>query len=274
MTVRNRVPAKANPYAGPGVHHAGFTIGAEGSNIINVGIQLKGANYEDIAARAMVFAYLSDDANGDSITALAPNTGVAIGTDGLLVPSGALTNGLLVHGTLTIDAVAEKFKTTTVAVYTIGGGFFTKAATTALVFSASHVITASKFGVILIQINAAGTVSTKVPASPQAYNSAPLALAALPTPDAGNVALGYIAIENNAGDWTANTDDLTDASDVTTAAFTNTTVQNNQAKAFMLTSESDGDIDINITETGVKTWYLNVVMPDGTIETSGAITFA
>ena len=49
-----------------------------------------------------------------------------------------------------------------------------------------------------VQINDAGTVSTKVPAATQAYDTAPLALAALPSADAGNVAIGYIAIANNA----------------------------------------------------------------------------
>lgn len=132
----------------------------------------------------------------------------------------ALGNSLLIDGNLAIDAVAEKFKTTQDALYTINGIPYTKSVATALTFTAAHVITASKFGVILIQINAAGTISTKVPTSPQAYNDAPTALAALPAADTGNVALGYIAIANNTGDWTANTDDLTDGSDVTTASFT------------------------------------------------------
>jgi hypothetical protein len=131
----------------------------------------------------------------------------------------ALSDSLLVDGNLAIDAVPEKFKTTQDAVYTVGGIPATKSAATALTFTAAHVITASKFGVILVQINAAGTISTKVPSSPQAYNDAPTALAALPDADTDNVALGYIAIENNAGDWTANTDDLTNGSDLTSATF-------------------------------------------------------
>lgn len=45
-------------------------------------------------------------------------------------------------------------------------------------------------------------------------------------------------------------------------------------KLFKLVSEADGDIDLNITQTGGVTIYLNVCMPDGTIKTSGAITFA
>ena len=45
-------------------------------------------------------------------------------------------------------------------------------------------------------------------------------------------------------------------------------------KVYLLTGESDGDIDIDITETGVATWYLILVMPDGRHVASGAITFA
>lgn len=38
--------------------------------------------------------------------------------------------------------------------------------------------------------------------------------------------------------------------------------------------ESDGDIDVTITDTGTPTVYLALVMPDGKVEVSGAITFA
>lgn len=63
-----------------------ITIGAEAANVINVGIQLKDADGADLAVRSTLYAYLSDDANGDSIVATAPDGGVAIGTDGLAVP--------------------------------------------------------------------------------------------------------------------------------------------------------------------------------------------
>jgi len=45
-------------------------------------------------------------------------------------------------------------------------------------------------------------------------------------------------------------------------------------KAFLLISEADGDIDINITEDATGTWYLVVVLPSGKLKVSGAITFA
>lgn len=44
--------------------------------------------------------------------------------------------------------------------------------------------------------------------------------------------------------------------------------------AGLLVSESDGDIDIDITEASADTWYLILVMPDGKLVPSGAITFA
>lgn len=255
---------------------ATFVVGAEGSQTINVAIQLKNRAGVDMAVRSKVLAYLSNDANGDSLATNAPSGGVAIGTDGVLIPkTPVVANALLVDGNLGIDSVPEKFLTGQTAAFLINGVSRTKAPTTALTFTAAHVISASKFGVILIQINAAGTVSTKVPLATQAYDSAPLALAALPSPDAGNVSLGYIAIANNTGAWTANTDDLTDASDVTTAAFVDTTEATlASAKAFELISEADGDIDVNIVEAGVATWYLVVVTPDGLLNVSGAITFA
>lgn len=116
---------------------ASFVIGAEAANVINVGIQLKDDKAQaDLAVRASIRAYLSDDANGDSIIATAPSGAVAIGTDGVL--------------------------------YDVGGA----------------------------------------------------------------------------------------------------------KKVFFLTSEADGDIDINITEAGAKTAYLVLVMPNGRLVASGAITFA
>ncbi len=44
-------------------------------------------------------------------------------------------------------------------------------------------------------------------------------------------------------------------------------------KVFFLVSESDGDIDINITEAGAKTLYLVLVL-ENQLKVSGAITFA
>ncbi len=46
-------------------------------------------------------------------------------------------------------------------------------------------------------------------------------------------------------------------------------------KASKFMSEADGDIDVAINYTvGAKTWYLGVILPDGSRVMSGAITFA
>jgi len=42
----------------------------------------------------------------------------------------------------------------------------------------------------------------------------------------------------------------------------------------LVISEIDGDIDITLTDTGTPTFYLVLVMPDGKLQVSGAITFA
>lgn len=114
---------------------ATFAVGVEGGNAINVAVQITDAAGVDLAVRGSVLAYLSDDEFGNSIIAVAPSGGVAIGVDGLAIP-----------------LVANK--------------------------------------------------------------------------------------------------------------------------AFQLTSEADGDIDLTITEAGVKTCYLILVMPDGRLLASPAITFA
>jgi len=45
-------------------------------------------------------------------------------------------------------------------------------------------------------------------------------------------------------------------------------------KSFLLVSEADGDIDINITlSAGAATYFLVLVLPDGTLRISGAISF-
>lgn len=122
---------------------ATITVGTEAANVINVAIQLNDGYGNALAVRGSVMAYLSDDANGDDLTATAPDGGWAIGTDGVLIPL---------------------------------------------------------------------------------------------------------------------------ASDDGSAIVPNKTAQ--------LVSESDGDIDIDITEAGAGTWYLILVLPDGRLQASGAITFA
>lgn len=270
--------AKRSPYNQQVASRVTFTVGVEAVNAINVALQVKTAGTRDVSRRVRLRAWLSSDANGDNILhgALMPTGGYAIGTDGTLFPGPQPANWLQAKATLIKDVTtAEQFSTSTTASFTINGKEYTKAAAVDLTFTAAHVVNANTFGVILVQVTAAGTISTKVPLATQLYASAALALAALPAPDAGNVALGYIAIANNAGTWTANTDDLTNASDVTTAAFVDAAESGAlYPPTFDLLSEADGDIDITFSETLVRApFYLNVQLPDGTVSTSGAITF-
>jgi hypothetical protein len=65
---------------------ASIAVGADAGTTAALTIQLKKASGADMAARSNIKAYLSDDANGDSIVATAPSGGIAIGTDGLLIP--------------------------------------------------------------------------------------------------------------------------------------------------------------------------------------------
>lgn len=84
------VAAKATSRTNLGVYEKmgtpAFVIGAEAANVINVGIQLNDSAGAALAVRGAVKAYLSDDANGDSIAVTAPDGGVAIGTDGVAIP--------------------------------------------------------------------------------------------------------------------------------------------------------------------------------------------
>lgn len=73
---------------------ASFVIGAEAGNVINVAIQLKDADGSDLATRAAVHFYLSDDPEGDTVIVAA--TSLAIGTDGIAIEYVSNSAGLLV----------------------------------------------------------------------------------------------------------------------------------------------------------------------------------
>lgn len=78
--------SEVNALTGAANGASGFTIGAEAVNVINVAIQLNKADGNPATMRHTVFAYLSDDPEGDDLTATAPDGGWAIGTDGVLIP--------------------------------------------------------------------------------------------------------------------------------------------------------------------------------------------
>ncbi|MCR4339255.1 MAG: hypothetical protein NUW01_05125 [Gemmatimonadaceae bacterium] len=129
-----------------------------------------------------------------------------------------VSDQMLAIATITVSATAEKFKTTTTAIYRIAGTHYTKAATDNLVFSAANTIntagaaTTAHWGVWLVQIDSAGTVSTKPGGglADQDYADEATAIAALPAVDASNIQLGYITVQGLASTaWTATTSNLT-----------------------------------------------------------------
>lgn len=61
-----------------------FVVGAEAGNVINVDVQLKDINATALSAGYVVMAWLSSSAGG-AVTATAPDTSAAIGTDGLII---------------------------------------------------------------------------------------------------------------------------------------------------------------------------------------------
>ncbi len=45
-------------------------------------------------------------------------------------------------------------------------------------------------------------------------------------------------------------------------------------KVLLMQSEADGDLDLLLDESSVDTWYVCVVLPNGTLAISAAVTFA
>ena len=73
----------------------------------------------------------------------------------------------------------------------------------------------------------------------------------------------------------ANGDDLATAPQTSLAIGTDgVAIEEITDLSGLLTSESDGDIDLTITDTGTPTFYIVVVLANGNLAISGAITFA
>jgi len=65
---------------------ATFTVGTEVANVINVAVQIfDRENKNEIGERVAIPFYLSDDAEGDDVVSSAPDNGIAIGTDGVMI---------------------------------------------------------------------------------------------------------------------------------------------------------------------------------------------
>jgi len=135
------------------------------------------------------------------------------------------TDGLVSASILSVGSTAEKIASTAFQ-YHISGLIYSKAAVAAgTVFSAADTINNAAgaglfWGIWAVQINAAGTISTKSPSSDQTYANEAAAIAALPAADTGNVRIGYVTVQSkDTTKWTAQTDDLTPASDCQDSNF-------------------------------------------------------
>lgn len=134
--------------------------------------------------------------------------------------------GVITNPTIAIDSTATRYANAAFT-YLIKGTTYSKAGDSGgNTFTAAHVIgngSDDLWGVINIYINSSGTLISKVPIATQVYTSAALAITAsdnmLALPFSELCYVGRILINANAKTWTANTDDMTDGSDVTTADF-------------------------------------------------------
>jgi hypothetical protein len=140
------------------------------------------------------------------------------------------TDNIITATALSTGSTPENIASTAFS-YRIDGAPANKAAVAAgTAFSAADTINTGAaggvfWGVWLVQIDIAGTISTKPGGglSDQVYASEVLAIAALPAATAANAAIGYVTIAATAGaDWVAITDDITDGSDNTSVDFYNT----------------------------------------------------
>ena len=139
-------------------------------------------------------------------------------------------DGIITATALSTGSTAENIASTAFT-YRIDGMPYAKAAVAAgTAFSAADTINTGTavgtfWGVWLVQIDAAGTITTKPGGglSDQVYTTEALAIAALPTATAGSVAMGYVTIAATADSaWTGQTDDITDGNDNTSVTFYNT----------------------------------------------------
>jgi hypothetical protein len=138
--------------------------------------------------------------------------------------------GMITNPTLAIGSTPERFANAGFY-FQVSNTTYTKAINAAgTVFSAAHVIgdgASALWGVVNIYINASGSWLTEVPSTPQIYTTAALALAAANAMPArgGYTRVGQILINSDTTTWTANTDDMTNGSDLTTATFISTLPQ-------------------------------------------------
>ena len=136
---------------------------------------------------------------------------------------GAQT-GIVSSPALAIGSTAERVANGAF-IYRINNVNYSKGAVAAgTALPADYDLTTAKYGVILLFINAAGTITYQFPAAIQAYDTAALAMAAgdtlLLSKTSDLCYIGRVLLYNNTGStWDSLTDDLTNGSDITNAVF-------------------------------------------------------
>lgn len=90
------LPAKQAPYKSRNAFNfVSFTIGAEAGDVINVAVACKTPKQGAIAERVAFTCYLSDNADGSTLTATVPTSNLAVGTNGVIL--GTLTTNKAVQ---------------------------------------------------------------------------------------------------------------------------------------------------------------------------------
>ncbi len=168
--------------------------------------------------------------------------------------------------------------------YRIAGTNYTKAAVVAgSVFTTGHIIgngSDTLWGVVLIYIDTSGNVSSIVPLATQIYATAALAHTAGDVKQAlsdgeSTLYLGRILIQSDSSTWTANTDNLTNGNEVTTATFISAqpTFDDLFTHTFSAAELTAQRAKFHITNQGDN--YVRLYMPTltGTGEVDGSIAF-
>lgn len=124
-------------------------------------------------------------------------------------------NAVLGHPGVAIGSDADRIATGAFS-YQIDGAVYTKTAVTAGTSPGTEVVPQAKYGAVALDIGTNGTLdAVSAPANATGYNSAALAVAALPTPEAGHARVGYVTVTKSDGAFTFDTTAF-NASNVTT----------------------------------------------------------
>lgn len=170
--------------------------------------------------------------------------------------SRANRNRLRKTATLAIDATPEDFQVSAFS-YSIAGTEYVKAAATGISFTAAHPVEQGKYGAVLVEIDNAGAVSTKISGATQTtiqgYATSALAVAALPSETSGKRAIGYIVIQAKPDYATLTTALAGDDNDLvfTAKAPLSGAAGNAITVAYIDPSANDAELEIVVTGTDI-----------------------